>query len=150
VTSITTSYGEDRRLSPPQSRRLHWEAHSSGEVSSRLTLADGRVRRWMPGDLSLLVEMLKTPARSRALLLRRGFATSLVDLAQIMVTRGATGYVRLSFNLGARGRNELLLHMLQAEITLKNQDLQRRVQFTLRQGEGIRFDMEVERPLSWL
>lgn len=149
LTSIATSLGEDRRESASQGRWLFWEAHSGGTARSRLTLADGRTRRWKAPGLERLVEVLNEPALAKALLLRRGFAPALVDIAALMFSGPATGKMMLSFNLDAISRNALLAHLLQAELTLRPASLAAYVAFDVMEKPGVRFAFEIERPLSW-
>ena len=150
LSSITTSLGEDRRASPSHGRWLYWLGLPGAEVRSRLTLADGRVRRWNAPRLVRLVEALNDPALAKALLLRRGFASVLVDTAALLFSERARGVIRLSFNLGAQSRNELLLHRLNAEVALKPPGLASHVGFAIQETPGVRFSLEVERPLPWL
>lgn len=137
---------EDRRVSGLQERRLRWEARSGAATCSRLTLADGRVGHWKAPDLERLVEALNDPKLAKALLLRRGFASALVDVAALMLDGSSTGIVRLSFNLDAISRNELLIHLLEAEVSLRAPSLAGHVAFAIMQKPGVSFAFEFERP----
>lgn len=150
MTSIATSLIEDGRRASSQGQWLFWEAHSGARARSRLTLSDGRTRHWKAPSLEQLVEVLNEPKLAKALLLRRGFALGFVEMTALMFAGSATGMARLSFNLGALSRNELLLHLLQAELALCAAPLADHVAFELLPKPGVRFSFEVERPLPGL
>jgi hypothetical protein len=150
LTSIAAPLIEDRRKAPSQPRWLAWEAHSGARARARLTLADGRTRTWKAASLERFVAVLNDPKLAKALLLRRGFALGFVEMAAQMFAGSATGMARLSFNLGALSRNELLFHLLQAEIALRSGPLAHRFAIEIRHEPGVHFSLEVERPLPWL
>ena len=141
---------DDQRRGSSGGRWLFWEAHSGAEARSRLTLVDGRTRHWKAPYLERLVEVLNEPKLAKALLLRRGFASAFVEMAALMFSEPATGMLRFSFNLDAISRNELLLHLLQAEVALRPAPLATHVAFGVTQKAGVRFSLEFERPLPWL
>jgi hypothetical protein len=150
LTTIITSLDEERRCTSAQQRRLSWEARSGAPVRSRLTLSDGVTRHWKAPSLERLIEVLDEPKLAKALMLRRSFAHAFIKLAVLLFSGGATGMVRLSFNLGAISRNELLLHLLQAGVALQPEAFAQHIAFEVMSKPGVRFSFTVDRPLPWL